>query len=230
MRIDCAIDAPEAVTADVAIVGSGAAGQAAARRLLALGHSVVLLESGGFDHDEASADLNRGSIVGQEYHPLEHSRLRFFGGTTAIWGGRVAEFDDIDFERRDWVAGSGWPIGPDDIRELRKTLEEMRVLAEHGEGFPDADRRLHQVLFRCLGNRTLMRLVDVFWVAFYEASNFADLSNPDPMQTWREHVAIVDAVDARDTAEARNRLDRHYEGILRVIAFNKSDTLNGRKS
>ncbi len=60
MRIDCAMEAPEAVTADVAIVGSGAAGQAAARRLLARGCSVVLIESGGLDHDEASADLNRG--------------------------------------------------------------------------------------------------------------------------------------------------------------------------
>ena len=31
MRIDCAVEAPEAVTADIAIVGSGAAGQAAAQ-------------------------------------------------------------------------------------------------------------------------------------------------------------------------------------------------------
>jgi choline dehydrogenase-like flavoprotein len=126
VRIDCAIEAPEAVTADVAIVGSGAAGQAAARRLLARGHHVVLIESGGYDHDEASADLNRGSITGQPYHPLEHSRLRFFGGTTAIWGGRVAEFDEIDFERRDWVPHSGWPFSADDIRsyvsEARKLL------------------------------------------------------------------------------------------------------------
>ena len=111
MLIDCASEAPEAVTADVAIVGSGAAGQAAARRLLSQGHSIVLIESGGLDHAEASADLNRGDIVGQEYHPLEHSRLRFFGGTTAVWGGRVAEFDAIDFERRDWVPHSGWPFG-----------------------------------------------------------------------------------------------------------------------
>ena len=116
MLIDCALEAPEAVTADVAIVGSGAAGQAAARRLLSLGHSIVVIESGGLDHDKATADLNRGDIVGQEYHPLEHSRLRFFGGTTAIWGGRCAEFDAIDFERRDWVPHSGWPFGPDDIR------------------------------------------------------------------------------------------------------------------
>ena len=116
MRIDCAIEAPEAVTADVAIVGSGAAGQAAARRLLARGRSVVLIESGGLDHDAAPADLNRGEVVGHPYHPLEHSRLRFFGGTTAIWGGRCAEFDAIDFERRDWVPHSGWPFSADEIR------------------------------------------------------------------------------------------------------------------
>ena len=126
MRIDCAIEAPEAVTADVAIVGSGAAGQAAARRLLANGHSVVLIESGGIDHDEASADFNRGEIIGQPYHPLEHSRLRFFGGTTAIWGGRCAEYDAIDFERRDWIADSGWPIGPNELHpyllEARQSL------------------------------------------------------------------------------------------------------------
>ena len=125
MLIDCAQEAPEAVTADVAIVGSGAAGQAAARRLLSLGHSIVLLESGGLDHDKATADLNRGDVVGQEYHPLEQSRLRFFGGTTAIWGGRCAELDAIDFERREWVPHSGWPFGPEDIRSY---LGEARSL------------------------------------------------------------------------------------------------------
>jgi choline dehydrogenase-like flavoprotein len=125
MRIDCAIEAPEAVTADVAIVGSGAAGQAAARRLLARGCSVVLIESGGLDHEETTTDFNRGEIVGQEYHPLEHSRLRFFGGTTAIWGGRVAEYDAIDFERRDWVAHSGWPFGHGEIHPYLAEAREL---------------------------------------------------------------------------------------------------------
>jgi choline dehydrogenase-like flavoprotein len=150
VRIDCAIEAPEAVTADVAIVGSGAAGQAAARRLAARGRSVVLIESGGFDHDAASADLNRGKIVGQPYHPLEHSRLRFFGGTTAIWGGRCAEFDAIDFERRDWVPHSGWPFGADEIRAY---LAEARSLL--GVDGVDAARVPHPPLMQRLSSEEL---------------------------------------------------------------------------
>jgi len=111
-------------------------------------------------------------------------------------------------------------IGPEDIRDLRATLENMRELAERGEAFPDADRQFHLLLFRCLGNAVLTRLIEVFWLAFYRASNFTDLANPDPMQTWRDHVAIVDAIEARDLADVRARLDRHYEGIMKVIAFN----------
>jgi DNA-binding FadR family transcriptional regulator len=119
-------------------------------------------------------------------------------------------------------------IGPDDIRELRATLDEMRGHAERGESFPDADRHFHILIFRCLDNGVLTRLIEVFWTAFYEASSFADLGNPDPMQTWRDHVAIVDAIEARDLAAARDRLDRHYAGITAVIAFNKSTISKGR--
>lgn len=120
-------------------------------------------------------------------------------------------------------------IGPGDIGELRETLEAMRRHAERGEAFPEADRQFHYLLFRCLDNAVLTRLIEVFWLAFYRASNFTDLANPDPMQTWRDHVAIVDAIEARDLAAVRERLDRHYEGIKQVIALGRSDDSNGTK-
>lgn len=120
-------------------------------------------------------------------------------------------------------------IGPEDIRELRVTLDEMRGHAERGEAFPEADEQFHRLLFRCLDNPILTRLIEVFWLAFYRASNFTDLPNPDPMQTWRDHVAALDAIEARDLALVRDRLDRHYEGILQVIAFNRSGHSNGRE-
>ncbi|MEO6081364.1 MAG: FAD-dependent oxidoreductase [Steroidobacteraceae bacterium] len=103
-------DSPAQLSAEVCIVGGGAAGITVARRLLQLGHTVLLLESGGLDYEPATANLNAGENIGESYYNLEDSRLRFFGGTTAIWGGRIAELDPIDLEIRPWVPNSGWPI------------------------------------------------------------------------------------------------------------------------
>jgi len=36
-------------------------------------------------------------------------------GTTTLWGGRCVPLDPIDFERRDYVSNSGWPIGYDEV-------------------------------------------------------------------------------------------------------------------
>jgi DNA-binding FadR family transcriptional regulator len=113
-------------------------------------------------------------------------------------------------------------ISEEDIAELRATVNRMRAHAERGETFAEDDQLFHRLLFRCQGNETLVRLIDVFWLAFYKASDFVNLDNQDPMATWRDHAAIVDAVEAKDPEEARKRLDRHYEGISRVIANNKT--------
>jgi len=114
---------PLELESEVCVIGAGAAGISLTRRLLKLGHGVVLLESGGLDYEPATADLNAGETEGEQYYELEDSRLRFFGGTTAIWGGRCAELDPIDLERRDYVPHSGWPIGWD---ELARWYEEAR--------------------------------------------------------------------------------------------------------
>ncbi|HYE26907.1 MAG TPA: GMC family oxidoreductase [Allosphingosinicella sp.] len=97
------------------VIGAGAAGISLTRQLLKRGRQVVLLESGGLDYEAATADLNAGENVGEEYYDLEDSRLRFFGGTTAIWGGRCAELDPIDLEARDYVPHSGWPLEWDEL-------------------------------------------------------------------------------------------------------------------
>jgi DNA-binding FadR family transcriptional regulator len=115
-------------------------------------------------------------------------------------------------------------IGEDDIAELRGTVNRMGLHAQRGESFAEDDQLFHRLLFRCQGNETLARLIDVFWLAFYKASDFVNLDNLDPIGTWRDHAAIVDAVEARNVEEAKLRLDRHYEGISRVIANNKTNS------
>jgi choline dehydrogenase-like flavoprotein len=100
---------------DVCIVGAGVAGLVLARRLHELGRTVCVLESGGLDFEQPTQDLYRGENVGMPYYDLDQSRLRFFGGTLGIWGGRCALLDPIDFEHRDWVPHSGWPISRADL-------------------------------------------------------------------------------------------------------------------
>lgn len=119
------IESDTLIATEVCVIGAGAAGQILARQLLAAGHEVTLLESGGLDFEPDAARLNEGPSVGEPYYPLHDSRLRFFGGTTAIWGGRIAKFDAIDFEHRPWIADSGWPI---DGRTLGRYYEEAEVL------------------------------------------------------------------------------------------------------
>src|SRR5215472_737697 len=121
MLVDArAVPDGDTVRGDVCIVGAGAAGISIARVLQEArpgGHSlqIVLLESGSFLPHHATQALYRGRNVGREYFPLDGCRVRTFGGSTQRWGGWCRSLDDDDFEVRDWVPDSGWPISQDDL-------------------------------------------------------------------------------------------------------------------
>lgn len=117
--------------AEICIVGAGAAGVALARDMMKAGRDVCLLEAGGMDYEERTQSLFQGENVGMEYYDLDHSRLRFFGGTTNIWGGRSVPLDPIDFEKRDWVPHSGWPITLDDLQDYYRIAHDSLELGEY---------------------------------------------------------------------------------------------------
>lgn len=117
-------------------------------------------------------------------------------------------------------------IGREDIEELRSVTARMKARAERNESFATEDQQFHQLLFRCQNNHALSALIDIFWMAFSKASNFHNLENPAPLDTWRDHHEIVEAIVRKDVAEARRRLDEHYSGIQHVIARNRQDEEN----
>ncbi|MEJ6022325.1 GMC family oxidoreductase [Ramlibacter sp. PS4R-6] len=124
--------------ADVCIVGAGAAGISLALSLSGQGLDIVLLESGQVDLHAATQSLYDGEVADEKLHsPPDKYRQRRFGGSTAIWGGRCMPFDAIDFEKRAWVPGSGWPIS---IDELAPFYPEANKLAEAGRfAYTDKD-------------------------------------------------------------------------------------------
>jgi len=134
------------IETDICIVGAGAAGITVARNLLHSGRNIVLLESGGKDYEPPMHELAQGECVGFPYYPLEESRLRFFGGTTAVWGGRSAQLDEMDFRRRSWVDHSGWPFEKDRLRSYYRNAQESLDLSPVDDNvLPGFDSPLQQV-------------------------------------------------------------------------------------
>lgn len=98
----------ETVEADICLVGSGAAGLPFALEFKDSPLKICIIESGDFKIEKDIQELNEVETKKLPIDPL--SRVRCFGGTTAIWTGRWKPFDHIDMKKRDWVANSGWPI------------------------------------------------------------------------------------------------------------------------
>lgn len=104
-------------------------------------------------------------------------------------------------------------VTPAAVEELRAILVRMREKAEHGRPFAEEDRALHRTLLQDTDNRTLLTLLDLFWHLFSRTAGYANLTDEYPMQTYRDHVAIVDAVVDKDERGAREALVAHYAGV-----------------
>lgn len=124
--------------ADVCIAGAGAAGMTIALDLRGSGRSVVLLESGGPQRDEATQTLSEGRMTGIDTWNLRRMRIRALGGTTGHWNGWCRPLMPQDFERRDYIPDSGWPLKYADlVRWFRKACQTLEI----GEFEWDADDR-----------------------------------------------------------------------------------------
>lgn len=99
---------------DVCICGAGPAGITLARKL-AKSCTVLLLEAGGMSFSRESQDFYKATTSGVKYFPLDHYRMRHFGGTSAMWGGVCRLLDKEDFESKPYMKYSGWPISKADL-------------------------------------------------------------------------------------------------------------------
>ena len=142
-----------AVEADLCIVGGGVAGVALARSFVGTPVRVCVLESGGEETDPEAQGLARGEVVGQPYWSLAYARMRRLGGTSTHWcnplvdenpGAFFRPLDALDFERRDWVPESGWPISKPDLDPYYARAHELLRIGPYDydpETWSDGDRR-----------------------------------------------------------------------------------------
>jgi len=127
--------------ADLCIVGAGAAGISMALEWIGSPRKVLLLEGGGLEYEPAMQDLYRGEIVGLPYYPLQAARLHYFGGTTGHWAGFCSTLDPIDFEQREWVPHSGWPVRREELDPFYARAQPLLELGPYEYAAGDWQRR-----------------------------------------------------------------------------------------
>jgi choline dehydrogenase-like flavoprotein len=107
-------ESPE-ILCDLCIVGSGAAGLAIMSEIADSGLKTVILESGGLSQEPLTQALYDVDISGLPHPGATEGRFRVCGGSTTQWGGQALPLMPLDFERREWVPHSGWPISFDEL-------------------------------------------------------------------------------------------------------------------
>ena len=135
------LDDRSVLEAEVVIIGGGLAGLALARQLADAGIDIAVLESGGEKPDARTQSLYEGrATLGapgnatrdvSEY--LLASRQRCLGGSGNVWGGKCAPLDPMDFESRDWIPHSGWPVTRRDLQPYYDRACDLLELPKFGK-------------------------------------------------------------------------------------------------
>lgn len=99
------------LSADVCVIGAGAAGITLAQKLASRSIRVILCEAGGMDYSDESQSVYAGEVEGDPYYDIETARLRYFGGATNHWTGWCRPLDAHDFDAKAGIADTAWPIG-----------------------------------------------------------------------------------------------------------------------
>lgn len=203
------VDRLKSIDVDVCIIGAGVAGQTLAATLKSQKLKVVLLESGDKDYRRDTAELSDGLNIGREYYDLKTSHLRLFGGTASIWGGRCAELDDIDFEKRDFVPHSGWPI-------KKKDLDPYYAKVFEGLGL-EQPTDLWQKLGQKRPEFDTQKIDAGLWVFDEKGERFADAEKPNLKHCDIYLNATVTDMQMTETGEVTTVTARSLKGTSLVV-------------
>lgn len=107
-------------------------------------------------------------------------------------------------------------IQPENIARLRELAEAMLSKALEHQTFFDEDRAFHAEMYRCMDNKFLLSMIDLFWRIFnnlIKSSGEMEVDHWQLEMTARDHLAIVEMLEKKDKAGLMWAHAKHFESI-----------------
>ncbi len=105
----------------ICIIGSGIGGGTLAKKLAKQNKEFIIIEAGEWEGDSPNVEYEN---IGLDFGVRSTTTIQI-GGTSNLWHGVLAPLDKIDFEKRDWIPKSGWPIKLKDLEPYYKQASEV---------------------------------------------------------------------------------------------------------
>jgi DNA-binding FadR family transcriptional regulator len=112
-------------------------------------------------------------------------------------------------------------ISDDEIAELESIMEQWKQRVQANEPDSDLDERFHLTLYGVLGNQTMLKLIEVFWIAFDNLDS-QEIKAHDPQEVLVSHLHLLEAVVDREPALARTRLIASFDDLRRRLSLPKA--------
>ncbi len=129
----------------------------------------------------------------------------------------LAEFTQIRLWLESAVIGEAVKqINEENISQLEDLIKIWADRVHTGKPYSDLDKQFHCILYGTLNNKSLIKLIEVFWIAF-ENLNIEAIQASDPVVELKDHQAILEAVKSRDAALARQRLLLNFNHLQNRI-------------
>jgi len=110
----------------IVIIGGGTLGLYAAHEIARRGKDVLVIESGS--ESLGNFDTDTYKSIGKPHEGIRIGRSKSLGGTSNLWGGQLVEFQPVDFEGREWLPNSKWPVNYEEVAAFhRQTYENLGI-------------------------------------------------------------------------------------------------------
>ncbi len=105
------------------------------------------------------------------------------------------------------------------IRACYSHLHVWEQNLADGKPFREQDRLFHVTLCQAIGNKLLVELENIFWIAYSNAVNktFVDIDEAAYQITLNNHYKILAAVEERNVELAQQLMADHFQGIKERI-------------